>query len=733
LTWCGIDPYDASMSVTEADPRVSTPAGAAPGALAFDDGIAWLRLDDPGKKVNTLSSRIFEWFEGQIGQLEHDRPEGLVIYSGKPDGFVAGADLEELLAVSDKTEVLALLLRGHELMERLASLPFPTVAAIHGACLGGGLELALACKRRVATEHPKTKLGLPEVQLGLIPGLGGTQRLPRLIGVPDALDLILTGKQVDARKAKRLGLVDDTCHPTDLRAAAVRAVREKAEAKKTRKPLASRAGDFLSRTPLGGPVVWEKARAGVMKKTGGHYPAPLVAIDLVRDGMKLPIRRALALETGAFCELVVSDTAKNLISIFFTKNDVEARAGKIARAARPVGSVGVLGAGFMGAGIAQVLAHKGVQIVLKDKDLAGVGRGYSFANQQFREMVKRRRYTEAQAKNALGRILPTIEYEALKRADFVVEAVFEDLAVKHAVIRETEAVAPENLIFASNTSAIPIARIAEASRRPENVVGMHFFSPVHKMPLLEVIRHPGTSEQTLATTVALGRTMGKTVIVVNDGPGFFTSRVLGAMLNEAAWMLAEGASIETVDRAMTRWGWPVGPFALLDEVGLDVARHAGEVVREALGDRVSAPPIFEKMIEDRRLGRKSKRGFYVYEEGRKGKTEKKVDEAIYGLLNWSEVPVGDEEIVERCWLQMLNETARCMEEGIITNPADVDLGVIFGFGFPPFRGGLLMEADRHGLPWVVDKLDGYAEKYGDRLRPAELLRDMARRGAKFRA
>ncbi|MFL6196870.1 MAG: 3-hydroxyacyl-CoA dehydrogenase NAD-binding domain-containing protein, partial [Thermoanaerobaculia bacterium] len=516
------------MSIIEADPRVkSTPANAAPGALAFDDGIAWLRLDDPGKKVNTLSTRIFDWFESQIDRLERDRPEGLVIYSGKPDGFVAGADLEELLAVSDKEDVLTLLLRGHDLMERLANLPFPTVAAIHGACLGGGLELALACKRRVATEHPKTRLGLPEVQLGLIPGLGGTQRLPRLIGVPDALDLILTGKQVDARKAKRLGLVDDTCHPTDLRAAAERAVREKGEPKKGKKPLASRAGDFLARTPLGGPVVWEKARAGVLKKTGGHYPAPLVAIDVVREGLKLPLRRALDLEAGAFSELVVSDTAKNLISIFFTKNDVEARAGKIARAARPVGTVGVLGAGFMGAGIAQVLAHKGVPIILKDKDLAGVARGYAFASQQFREMVKRRRYTEAQAKNALGRILPTIEYEALKRADFVVEAVFEDLAVKHAVIREAEAVAPENLIFASNTSAIPIARIAEASRRPENVVGMHFFSPVHKMPLLEIIRHPGTSDRTLATTVALGRTMGKTVIVVNDGPGFFTSRVLG--------------------------------------------------------------------------------------------------------------------------------------------------------------------------------------------------------------
>jgi 3-hydroxyacyl-CoA dehydrogenase/enoyl-CoA hydratase/3-hydroxybutyryl-CoA epimerase len=718
------------MTLIEAEtPTQTVQAGTAPAALAVEQGIAWLRLDDPAKKVNTVSSRLLGWFEEQMARLERERPEGLVIYSGKPDGFVAGADLEELLRLSDKEAVLEMLQRGHDLVERLSGLPFPTVAAIHGACLGGGLELALACRRRAATQHPKTKLGLPEVQLGLIPGLGGTQRLPRLLGVPAALDLILTGKQVDARQAKRLGLVDDTCHPADLRAAAERLLRSAGEPKRAR-PFSSRAADLLARSPLGGPMVWDKARAGVMEKTGGHYPAPLVAIDVVREGLKLPLSRALDLEAGAFSELVVSDTAKNLISIFFAKNEVEARAAKTARAARPVATVGVLGAGFMGAGIAQVLANRGVPIVLKDKDLAAVGRGYGFCRQQFRELVQRRRLTEPEAKAAMGRILPTIDTAALRRVDFVIEAVFEDLEVKRAVIREAEQVAPEGLVFASNTSAIPIARLAEASRRPENVVGMHFFSPVHKMPLLEVIRHPGTSETTVATTVELGRKMGKTVIVVGDGPGFFTSRVLGTMLNEAAWMLAEGARIEKVDRAMTRWGWPVGPFALLDEVGLDVAHHAGEVVREALGERVAPPPVLERMAADRRLGRKAKRGFYLYEE-KKGKAGKRVDEAIYGLIGWREAPMEDREIVERCWLQMLNETARCMEEGVITNPADVDIGVIFGFGFPPFRGGLLREADRHGLAWVVDRLNGYADEHGERLRPAALLRDMAGRGARF--
>ncbi|MEA2560243.1 MAG: 3-hydroxyacyl-CoA dehydrogenase / enoyl-CoA hydratase / 3-hydroxybutyryl-CoA epimerase [Acidobacteriota bacterium] len=701
----------------------------ASGSLTYEDGIAWLVLDDPAKKVNTLSTRLFKWFEEQIAQTERQRPDALVILSGKPDGFVAGADIEELQTLKEPEQVIEMLQRGHALMNRLAALPFPTVAAIHGACLGGGLELALACRFRIATEHPKTKLGLPEVQLGLIPGLGGTQRLPRLIGVPAALDLILTGRQVDARKAKRLGLVDDICHPADLRTAAERWARGKSESKPVG-GFVRRATDFIVRTPLSDRIVFDKARAGVMDKTGGHYPAPLVAVEVVREGIKLPLPRALDIEAGAFSQLVTSDTAKALMSIFFRKNEVEARAAKIAKKARPVGKVGVLGAGFMGAGIAQVLAEKGTLVVMKDRDLAALGRGVAFSSERFRDRVKRRRMSEAESKTALGRIQPTIDYAPFRRVDLVIEAVFEDVGIKHAVIRETEAAAPEGLIFASNTSAIPIGRLAEASRRPENVVGMHFFSPVHKMPLLEIIRHPGTSEEALATVVEVGRRMGKTIIVVGDGPGFFTTRVLSPFLNEAAWLLAGGATIDQVDLAMTRWGWPVGPFALMDEVGLDVGRHVGEVMRESMGDRLAPPPVFERMIEDKRLGRKSKRGFYLYDDEEK-KGSRPVDPAVYRLLDWTPAPVSDEEIVERCWLQMLNETARCMEEGIIKDPADVDIGVIFGFGFPPFRGGLLQEADRHGLPWVVSKLEGYAAKHGSRLEPAGLLREMARKGERF--
>ena len=442
--------------------------------------------------------------------------------------------------------------------------------------------------------------------------------------------------------------------------------------------------------------------------------------------MTLPLDEALDLEARVFSELVVTDVAKGLISIFFAKNDVEGRANRLAKSAREIDRVGVLGAGFMGAGVAQVLAHKGYEVLMKDRDHAGLSRGLAQCNDLFAKMVKRRKYRPIEQKLAMSRILPRVDYSGFGRVPFVVEAVFEDVAIKHKVIQEAEAAGPDDLIFASNTSTIPIGRLAEASKRPENFIGMHFFSPVHKMPLLEIIKTPQTSEETLATTVDIGRKMGKTVIVVNDGPGFFTSRVLGPFVNEALWCLAQGASIQQIDRALTGWGWPVGPLALLDEVGIDIANHAGQVMIEYAGDRVATSPVFEQMITAGRLGRKGGRGFYDYRS-----EPKRVDKAVYELIEREEAEIDDLEIIERCWMQMLNETALCIEDGIIENPTDIDIGVIFGFGFPPFRGGILREADKQGLDYVVARLEDYAEAYGDRLAPAQLLRDMAMQGKTF--
>jgi len=741
-TRAGADPTGATEESGAASPAAhaasasaaSGQPGGQPAVLTIRDGVAWLVFDAPGKKVNTLSQWLMGWFGEQLEALAREPLRGLVLRSGKPDTFIAGADIEEIEQLSDRAAVRELLRLGHELFGRVASLPFPTVSAIHGACLGGGLELSLCCDWRVASEHEKTRLGLPEVQLGIIPGLGGTQRLPRLVGVPAALDLILTARQVSGSRARKIGLVDETCHQAILDRVAVGLLARGKRRASARGPswasakqgFTGRVADLVARSPLGGKLVYDRARAQTLEKTAGHYPAPLRAIDVVERGMRLPLPEALAVEADAFVELVVGETAKSLIGIFFMKNRVEARAAELAKAARPVPRVGVLGAGLMGAGIAQVIAHRGTPVVLKDKDLASLARGTKYCAEREAELVARRRQTDVERRQALARIHPTIEYESFRHLDFVVEAVFEDLDVKRQVIREVEAATLPSAIFASNTSTIPIAELAAASSRPQQVVGMHFFSPVHKMPLVEVIRHPGTAPEVLATTVSLGRAMGKTVIVVDDGPGFFTSRVIAPFLNEAVWCLVDGATIEEVDRALKAWGWPAGGLQLLDEVGLDVAFHAGQVLLSRLGDRIDAPPAFQKMIDDGRKGRKAGMGFYRYD----GK-EKEADSAVYELLGWRHHPLPEGEIAERCWLQMLNEVARTMEEGIVRDPDVVDIGVIFGFGFPPFRGGILREADRVGLDLVVERLDGYAARHGKRLLPAPLLREMAARGERF--
>lgn len=699
-----------------------------PGRLVIEDGVAWLHLDDPTKNVNTLSSSGLDWFESTIDSVEKARPKGLIIVSDKPGYFIVGADIEELQAFESKADVLAMIRAGHKLTATISALPFPVVAAIDGACLGGGLELALACDLRLATTAKHTKLGLPEVQLGLIPGLGGCQRLPRLIGVPDALDMILTARQVSAKKAFKLGLVDAICDPLVLRQAALELVAKGVDKGRNEgdRGLFQKAGNLAAKLPGVKKLVYDQAREKTLKKSRGHYPAPLAAIDVVEEGMGLDLDAALELEAAAFADLVVTDVAKNLISIFFTKNDVDARAKKLAKGHRETPRLGVLGAGFMGAGVAQVLAYKGYEVVLKDIDHEGLGRGMGQIGGLFKKLVDRRKMKPVEGKIAMSRLQPTVSYGDFGRVPMVIEAVFEDVGVKHKVIEQAEAHGPDDLIFASNTSTIPIGRLAEASKRPENVVGMHFFSPVHKMPLLEIIRHEKTSDEALATTVEVGRKMGKTIIVVNDGPGFFTSRVLGPMTNEALWLLAGGAKIEQIDKAMTRWGWPVGPIALIDEVGIDIAIHAGSVMAEYSGERSDISPIFKQMLDSGRKGRKGGRGFYDYK-----KQPKRVDKEVYDLIGWNEAEISDQEITDRCWLQMLNETARCMEEGIITNPKDVDIGVIFGFGFPPFRGGILREADRRGLEWVVSRLEGFADRHGVRLEPAQLLRDMAKKGETF--
>ena len=696
--------------------------------MSIEDGIAVITIDMPDKKVNTLSSALFGFFEEKVSQLAATKGlKAVVLTSGKPDGFIAGADIDEMKGLSARHEILEMLARAHKLLNKFEALPVPTVAAIHGACLGGGLELALTCKYRIATESKSTKIGFPEVQLGLIPGAGGTQRTPRLVGLTSALDLILSSKQLDGRRAKKIGLVDEVVHPADLQRRARQAAEELAKGTlKIDRPHRSWSDLLLEKTPAR-KIAFNKAREEVQKKTGGHYPAPKKAIEVLERTSGMGLEDGLQVESLAFADLVVSPEAKSLMSIFFMKNDVDKE--KHGSTPMKVAKIGVLGAGLMGAGIGQVLAQKGYQIRFKDRDLESLGKGYKYAYDLFQSQVDRRRMTKVDRDLNMARITGGTDYTGFKRADVVVEAVFEDLKIKQQVLKETEAATPDHCIFASNTSSLPITDIAKAAKRPERVIGMHFFSPVHKMPLVEVIKTKKTDDETLATTVELGRKMGKTVIVVNDGVGFFTTRVLGPYMNEASYCLQEGASVEEIDAALTQFGFPVGPMTLVDEVGIDVGEKVGKILLEAFGDRMKPPAAMHKVIEDGRKGRKNGKGFFTYDGpgGKKGP----VDGSIYQVIGWTHKPMAAADIADRCWMQLLNETVRCMEEGIITEPRDVDIGVIFGFGFPPFRGGILHAADTIGIGHVVKRMGEFEKKYGERFAPAKMLLDMERGGKTF--
>jgi len=709
--------------------------------LEAEGVVALIRFDQPGEPVNTLSPEVGAEFDAVLRRLERDETVRAVVFlSGKPDSFVAGAKIDMVQQARSAVEGEALSRTAQAGFDRLERFRKPVVAAIHGACLGGGLEWALACHYRIASDDKKTQLGLPEVQLGLIPGAGGTQRLPRLVGIAAALDLILTGRSVKARKALALGLVDEVVPPALLREYAVKRAHELATGalkrehpaglKKLRQDgLQALQQAALEENPLGREVLFRLARKQVLAKGRGHYPAPEKAIEAVRHGYEKGFVEGLEREAQLFGELVVSPVAKRLMEIFFAQTALKKDSGVdgVAVTPRPVKRVGVLGGGLMGAGIAYVTTGAGLSVRLREKDDAGVGRGLAGVRAVLDERVKRRSLDRLGRDAQLRLLTATTGWEGLEKVDLVIEAVFEDLALKQEMLRAFEAVNPAG-IFASNTSSIPIGEIARASRHAESVVGMHYFSPVQKMPLLEVIVTPLTAPEVTATAVAVGKRQGKTVIVVNDGPGFYTSRVLAPYLNEAAQLLLEGARVEDLDRALTEFGFPVGPITLLDEVGVDVGYKVAKVLHAALGERMAAPEALHTLILEGRLGRKARKGFYTY-----GGKKKEVDPAAYDLLpgGRSRKKMVRDRIVERVALQLVNESIRCLGEGILRSPRDGDVGAIFGLGFPPFLGGPLRYADALGAPALLETLKRLRGQYGERFEPAPLLVENARLGRSF--
>jgi 3-hydroxyacyl-CoA dehydrogenase/enoyl-CoA hydratase/3-hydroxybutyryl-CoA epimerase len=547
--------------------------------------------------------------------------------------------------------------------------------------------------------------------------------------------MILTGRNIRAKKAYQMGLVDELVHPAILREVALDRVRKLADGSlQPRRSPKDRgaAGVLLEDNPIGRSIVFKKAREGVMQKTHGHYPAPLAALAAVQIGYDRGSEAGYREESRAFGELAMSDVAKELMFLFFATTSLKKDPGVEGTAPPPqdVETLGVLGAGFMGAGIASIAVQQRTPVRLKDTDLARVGKGIAAVSEVLKERLKKKQITKLEYEDQLLLAGGTAEYTGFGRATLVIEAVFEDLALKHRVLREVEPLLSDDAVYASNTSTIPISRIAEAAERPHRVLGMHFFSPVHKMPLLEVITTPDTDVDATVTAVAYGKRLGKTVIVVNDAPGFYTTRTLSAYMNEAGRLLDEGASIDAVDAALTAFGFPVGPITLLDEVGIDVGGKVGQVLAEAFGGRMTPSESLRRVVESGRTGRKGRKGFYQYgEDGKKGE----VDPSVYDVLPGGSErrQIDQQEIQSRCVLAMVNEAALCLDEGVLRSARDGDVGAVFGIGFPPFRGGPFRYVDAMGAARVVDDLEQLNERFPGRFAPATVLVDHARGLARF--
>lgn len=714
---------------------MSTQEGALRYEPAGEDGIGVLWFDCPGKKVNTLSVDLIDQVGRVLSAAKADtRVRAIVIASAKKSGFIAGADIDDLGDVTSAEEGTRLSASGQKAMDGLSGLGMPTVAAIHGDCLGGGLELALACTARIASSDKRTKMALPEVMLGLLPGAGGTQRLPRLIGLTGALDMMLTGKNIRSAKALKMGLIDRMVPHNQLLSQAKRFAGELADGKPARRPRKKKLQDrLLEDNPIGRQVVFSAARKKVLGQTKGLYPAPIKILEAVQAG-------TYEAESRGFGELLMSKESASLRHLFHCITALKKDNGPDTEGveAREVTHVGMLGAGLMGAGIATVLADKGVTVRLKDLSDDALSGAYKYAKKVFSKARKRKRYGKAGMEERAARISGGLDYAGFGHAEIVIEAVLEDMDLKRKMVADIEAATHSDAIFATNTSALPIAEIAAEAKHPERVIGMHFFSPVEKMPLVEIIVHDGTDPVVTATTCAVARKMGKHVIVVRDCPGFYTTRALAPYMVEAITMVFEGYRLEDIDQAATRVGFPVGPITLMDEVGIDVGAKVLKTMRAAYGERMQIPEssMTDAFLAEGRMGRKASKGFYVYEDGESKLSggKKIVDPGATKHLPGYGSKRPDLELMgDRLVLALVNEAAHCLEEGILREPMAGDLGAIMGIGFPPMLGGPLFHADVRGVDQVVERLQGYAQTYGKRFEPSALLVRHAESGTPIHA
>ena len=695
--------------------------------------VAYLVFDYPNERFNKLSTPVMESLNSAIDWMSANAStiKACVISSAKEGIFIVGADIDEIKNITDAKLGEQGAAAGQAIFSKLEKLPFPVVAVINGACMGGGTELSLACHYRLATDSPKTKIGLPEVMLGIVPGFGGTQRLPRLIGLQRSLPLILSGKTLDGVRAYKTGMVDKVIPATFYERYAEEFVAEilngKAKKYKERRKVKGIVNILLE--TVGKRIIYSQAKKSVLKETKGHYPAPLRALRAVQEGYSKSLEDGLKIEATYLGEMIVTPISKNLIRIFRVTEDIKKNTGIADKSAvtPAIRYCGVLGAGVMGGGIAYLFSDNNVDVRLKDINHQAIALGLDASRKLYDRKLKRRRITKKELSRKMSYITGTLDYQGFGRCELIVEAIVENMEIKKQVIGELSKQVNDDCLVASNTSSLSITEMATAYKKPENFIGMHFFNPVHRMPLVEIIRGKKTSDRAVAAIYSFSKKLGKTPIVVNDGPGFLVNRLLMPYLNEAGFLLEEGVRIERMDKVMTDFGMPMGPALLIDEVGIDVAYKVGKIFENAFGARVQGSKALEKLYADKRLGKKGKLGFYIH-----GEQRAVVDESVYSLIEVKgSGSVSTEEMVQRMTYPMINEAAMCLAEGIVCRADDIEIGMIFGTGFPPFRGGLMRYADSEGIEKIADTLDAYSQKFGARFKPCEYLLDMKKSGKKF--
>jgi 3-hydroxyacyl-CoA dehydrogenase/enoyl-CoA hydratase/3-hydroxybutyryl-CoA epimerase len=683
------------------------------------DGLGTLTLDVAKRPVNVLSGEVLEELSTSLKTLADKRLKGLIIRSGK-SGFIAGADVSEISDILDPATATRLVERGQQVLLELERLPFPTVAAIHGACLGGGLELALACTQRICTDDPSTRLGLPEVKLGIHPGFGGCVRLPKVVGLEHATQWILAGSTVSPRQAKRSGLVAQVVAPEILDDAARRLV---AKARR-RKAKGGLKGWVLTGNPLGRKVFFDQAEKRLTAKVNpDHYPAPMAALKVLRQTASMGSTAAHKVEAESCGALIPLKSTKNLIRVFFAseklKHQDAVRLGK-ADAAR-IRRVAVAGAGIMGGGIAGEMARKGLIVRLADLSDKAVTQALKAIAKQAKRAG--RNATKGEAERIMGRVLPTLDLDRLGRAEVLIEAVPERMDIKKQLFARAVPQLAEGALILTNTSSLSVSGMFDEVPDPGKTAGMHFFNPVPRMPLVEVVVGEKTTPETVALVAALSVRIGKMPLIVQECPGFLVNRILMPYLNEAMLMLEQGATVSHVDRVLKGFGMPMGAFRLIDEIGMDICHHVAGVLETGYGDRMKPAASMSRLYEAGRYGRKVQKGFYTYE---KGKPEAE-DPASYALAGERGVDgFADDEILDRCILSMVAEAGRILAEGIVEDAQMLDAGMVFGTGFPAFRGGLMRYVEERGVGQVLAVLDKHSDRHGERFAPNDWLRDFAK-------